>query len=135
MTIVRWILVLPAAILAGAIITVPMSMLLMMNFNSESMSLPLSPIYTVDGLPFGFFYPVFFILAGSRTAPKFQFAVSCILSAIMLGLKTWARVVTEDWIWYGILLNVVALVGSPVIAFLKFEEKRSGTIVTESTAG
>lgn len=89
MPILRWFLVVPAAVVGGVLITFPMHWLVMINLGGCS-SEPIIEIRDRDTLKSielflqGFLCPFAFVYAGAYTAPSRKLAVSVVLAIVVV---------------------------------------------------
>lgn len=135
MRIFRWFLVLPAAILAAALVAFPIHWLVMINLGGWSRE-PVIEIRDQETLKSievflqGLLGPLAFVYAGARTAPSRHFTVAVVLVVVVVG----GALLLANWVnsWgtgielrHGIVQTVSQLVGS-IGAALLIKTRRDG---------
>ena len=83
--VIRWVLVLPAAVVCAVLVSFPVHWVVLSTFRMGAMiELSDAAAQNVERVAFAFFGPFAFVVAGTKVAPKHPFAVSVVLTCILL---------------------------------------------------
>ena len=130
MNAVRWVLVLPAAILGGILLLFPLHWIIMASCSSPDSTVQLGN-ESKEGLEralTGLVAPFGFVYCGALTAPAFR-RISAIALAVLLAVAAiGARVIgseylPEPWHWLPLLMNVLGIGGGVLAIFLRDEDR------------
>jgi hypothetical protein len=112
---VRWIAVLPAAIIAGFVATFPVHWLVMMlqtNTEGDSSLWSLIPPATLERLGYALFVPFTVVVVAAYVAPRFRLATAASVVGLIAGLLVFARIFLESTLqpWQQVLTACLWLV-------------------------
>ena len=124
MNLVRWLLVLPAAVVGGLLLSFPLHWFITMNFNSGStIELAQDAKNTLERALITAVVPFGFVYFGARTAPSHRIWVAIVLTVLLAALLAGARIFYRDLAPLGMVLHVAGFAAA--FALLRNQDRKA----------